>query len=197
MTAAPPAPPRRRLPRRMALLAVVAAAVMVIGACVPSDFVKHTDGNFTWFAPRSWIGSPSQGGLTATNNIGTQVVSLSFAPITCGRGSTQLQSATDYFNGARARIRDSFGFSGWRTLSATTPRQIARDHWRQDMTFSGNGGGTPYRGEANLDIKFTGFGFGCAYIHRIRALPASQLNSQMPRLRATQDSINYFNQPVV
>lgn len=197
MTAAPAAPPRRRLPRRLSLLAVVAAALMVIGACVPSDFVKHTDGNFTWFAPRSWIGSPSQGGLTATNSIGTQLVSLSFAPITCGRGSTQFQSATDYFNGARARVRDSFGFASWRTLSATTPRLIAPNQWRQDMTFSGNGGGTAYRGEANLDIKFTGFGFGCAYIHRVRALPASQFNSQIARLRATQDSINYFNQPVV
>ncbi len=183
--------------RRLSLLALVAVATMAISACVPPDFVKHTSGNFTWFAPASWIASPSQNALVATNNIGTQQVVLAFAPITCGRGGTQAQSATDFFNGMRASVRDGSNLGSWRTLSATTPRLIGQDQWRQDITFSGTGGGTAYRGEANLDVKFTGFGFGCAYINRIRVTPASQFSSQIARLRATQDSISYFNQPVV
>ena len=200
--AAPAARPRPRKGMRASLVAGVAAvAVLVASACVPPDFIKHTSGNpvlFTWFAPRDWIASHSTNGIDITNAIGSQYVGLAFAPIGCGSGANQQQSATNFYNGMRANVRDNSRFSNWRTLSASTPRQLpaaqyGANYWRQDITFSGNApNGTPMRGEASLDVQFVNFFPGCYYRNQIRIAPSSQFNGVIARLRSTQSSISYF-----
>ena len=200
-TAAPMRPRRRRGMRASLVAGVAAVAVLVASACVPPDFVKHTSGNpvlFSWFAPPDWIASHSTNGIDITNAIGSQYVGLSFAPIGCGTGSTQKQSATNFYNSMRANVRDLTKFTNWRTISASTPRQLpaaqyGANYWRQDITFSGNApNGTAMRGEGSLDVQFVNFYPGCYYRNQIRIAPSSQFDGVIARLRSTQSSISYF-----
>ena len=191
----------RRGLRSTVAAGVAAAAVLVASACVPSDFVKHTSGNpvlFSWFAPPDWIASHSTNGIDITNAIGSQYVGLSFAPIGCASGATQQQSATNFYNSMRANVRDLTQFSNWKTLSASTPRQLpaaqyGANYWRQDITFSGTApNGTAMRGEGSLDVQFVNYYPGCSFRNQIRIAPSSQFNSVISRLRSTQSSISYF-----
>ena len=193
--------PRRRGVRTSLAAGVAAVAVLVASACVPPDFVKHSSGNpvlFTWFAPPDWIASHSTNGIDITNAIGSQYVGLSFAPIGCGTGSTQKQSATNFYNSMRANVRDLTKFTNWRTISASTPRQLpaaqyGANYWRQDITFSGTApNGTAMRGEGSLDVQFVNFYPGCYYRNQIRIAPSSQFDGVIARLRSTQSSISYF-----
>ena len=198
------APAVRRRPRRgmrASLVAGVAAvAVLVASACVPPDFVKHTSGNpvlFSWFAPPSWIASHSTNGIEITDAIGSQFVILAFAPTFCASGSTQQQSAANFFNNMRKAVRDGTGWTSWTTTSASTPVQLGSgfppNYWRQLMTFTARANnGVTMRGEAELDYQFTGVGAGCAYVNHIRVAPSSQFNNVIARLRSTQNSISYF-----
>ncbi|HRW36775.1 MAG TPA: hypothetical protein P5254_03685 [Aquihabitans sp.] len=201
MAPASPTRARRRGLRTGLAASMAAVLVLVASACVPSDFVKHTSGNpvlFSWFAPRDWLASYSTNGIDITDAIGSQYVGLAFAPISCASGSTQKQSATNFYNGMRANVRDLTGFSNWRTLSASTPRQLpaseyGANYWRQDITFSGTApNGTAMRGEGSLDVQFVNFYPGCYYRNQIRIAPSSQFTAVVDRLRSTQSSISYF-----
>lgn len=195
---APPASRRRAHRRRRVLTALAGVALMVVSACVPSDFVRHQAGpNWSWFGPRNWLASHGTNGILISSPTGAQQVGMAFAPIPCAPGQTALGSANNFFPRGRAMFRDGSGLAQWQTRSFSTPRRLAGlgpNYFRQDITFAGRNNGALMRGEGSIDYAITRS--GCTYIFRSRVTPNSQFDGAVGRLRAISNNINYFGSGV-
>ncbi|MCB0918272.1 MAG: hypothetical protein KDC39_06855 [Actinobacteria bacterium] len=187
--------------RKLSWLVLASVFLMLAGSlttanAVPRGFVKHTEGNFVWFGPRSWGAAEGQNDIWISSPTGTQYLHYGAGGAACAYPPLYSDPAgffsylrSGYLNTARENFSlYSKGLRRARYTRVGRIQTINANYLRQRSTFTGIHRGKRIRGEMILDFFAVGGGV-CGNRQQVRAAPQRGFGRSIRQLREVQKYI--------
>jgi hypothetical protein len=178
---------RKQLLGFLAALLIVAIPVSVALA-VPSNFVRHENRYWTWYAPKHWGASFGKNGIDITSPTGTQIAGDAFSPIQCP------SNLSSYFRQVRANLKSGGNLyakplRSARYTSVGGIRNVGGLKTQRSTYRGTRSTGAGIRGE--LFLIFSSGGGGCGLEGQIRAAPVRGFLGSIRTLRQIHKALRY------
>ena len=171
-------------------------------AAVPSNFKRHVEQYWVWYAPRDWVASSGKYDLNITSPTGTLWNKYGYSALVCP------SSADQWFDYLRRAFRNSSGgglglYS--KPLKSARYTSIGRSHklgpaygdnyYREKDLWAGRTkSGKRVKGEIVMDVFVVdAFSGSCGQRFQIRGAPARGNASSIRTLRQVQSTITQRN----
>lgn len=200
----------RRLVITLALISVAAFAPAASNAAsqghhasiaareIPSDFRRHEETYWAWYAPKSWVASSGKNDLNISSPTGTLWNKYGVSGLVCPG------TADQWFRYLRENYRDTakggFGLysrplKGAHFTKVGKTRRRDTYYWRQTVNWAGKRrSGTKIKGEMVMDIFVVdAFSGVCGQRFQVRGAPAKGFGRSIKTLRAVQSTITQRN----
>ncbi len=184
------------------LAALPACALAAAKGSVPSNFVRHVNNYWTWYAPKHWVASYGANGIDITSPVGDDYSGLGFSSAQCPSANSPKAAAAKYFKAVRPFYRQQGTYDS-KPLRRSHYTKVARiKHlpssyygpygYRQKTQWAGKRkDGDAVRGEVYFDWFYDPGSASCGEATQARSAPKSRYARILKTLRQIESLLFY------